>query len=331
VPTAGHTAFSLPFKTQSENQWNFSIQQAVGADAVFEVAYIGSTGAHEFTSAELNFARYIPGLDASGRPLSTTANTQQRRLYPQFGSINESKSSVSTNYHALQLSFNRRYARGFTLLTSYTWGKALGVVAPFGEGSNGPRNPLNHSIDYGPIDQDVRHNFVLSFVWETPRLAGGSGILRGIVNGWQINGINTLRSGFPYRLSSGVDNSLTGINGDTPDQISEWRLPDGRSRGEKIQAYFAPAAFVRNGVGTFGNVGVNAMRGPGLWNYDLGVSRQIPIAEGRRLEFRASFFNLFNNANFGNPVTNLTAPNFGQLTGTAADPRIIEFGLKFYF
>lgn len=331
VPTAGHTSFGLPFKTQTENQWNFSIQQAVGSDAVLEVAYIGSTGAHEFTSAELNPARYIPGVDAAGRALSTTGNTQQRRLYPQFGSINESRNSVGTNYNALQISFNRRYAKGFTLLTSYTWGKTLGIVAPFGEGSNGPRNPFDNSIDYGPIDQDVTHNFVLSFVWDTPQMKNGSSVLRGIVNGWQINGINTLRSGFPYRLSSGVDNSLTGINGDTPDQISDWRLPGGRSRGEKIAAYFNRAAFARNPIGAFGNVGVNAMRGPGLWNYDLGVSRAARIDESKRIEFRASFFNLFNNANFGNPVTSHTAPNFGQLTGTVGDPRIIELGLKFYY
>ncbi|MEO7649086.1 MAG: hypothetical protein ABIZ80_01340, partial [Bryobacteraceae bacterium] len=229
VPTAGHTSFALPFKTQSENQWNFSIQQAVGSAAVLDVAYIGSTGSHEFTSNELNPARYIPGVDASGRALSTTSNTQQRRVYPQFGSINQSGDSVSTNYHAFQVSLNRRYARGFTILTSYTWGKALGVVTGFGEGGNGPRNPQNYNIDYGPTDQDVTHNFVLSSVWAIPEMTGGWKLLKGVVNGWQVNGITTVRSGFPYRLSSGLDNSLTGINGDTPDQIADWRLADNRS------------------------------------------------------------------------------------------------------
>ena len=331
VPTAGHTSMALPFKTQSENQWNFSIQQAVGSNAVLDIAYIGSTGSHEFTSDELNPARYIPGVDASGRPLSTTSNTQQRRVYPQFGSINQSSDSVSTNYNALQISFNRRYARGFTLLTSYTWGKSLGIVAPYGEGSNGPRNPFDHSIDYGPIDQDVKHNFVLSLVWNIPGITSGSKVLNGIVNGWQINGITTVRSGFPYRLSSGVDNSLTGINGDTPDRIADWRLPGNRSRGEEISAYFDRAAFTRNAIGTFGNVGVNAMRGPGFWNEDMGVSRAVRIDEARRVEFRASFFNLFNNVNFSNPGATLGSPTFGQLTGTAGLPRIIELGLKFYY
>ena len=131
-------------------------------------------------------------MDSSGRALSTTGNTQQRRLYPQFGSINEARSSVSTNYNALQISFNRRYAHGFTVLTSYTLGKSLGIVAPFSEGANGPRNPFNASIDYGPIDQDVKHNFVLSYVWNVPGMTRGSGILRGFVNGWQINGITSI-------------------------------------------------------------------------------------------------------------------------------------------
>ena len=87
---------------------------------------------------ESNYANYIPGQ-------STIANTQARRLYPQFGQINNTLSAFSSNYNAMQVVVNRRYAKGFSVLGSYTWSKALGVNVATGEGSNGPRNPLQLS------------------------------------------------------------------------------------------------------------------------------------------------------------------------------------------
>ena len=332
TPTAGHNSFSLPFKTQTDRQWSFSIQQAVGRSAVLEVNYIGSSAAHLFTSDEANPAIYVPGNDGQGRPLSSVANTQQRRLYPQFGQINDTKQALSSNYNGLQASFNRRFTGGFSVLASYTWSKGLGVLGSSGAGSNGQRDPFNRRLDYGPLGTDVRHNWVSSFVWDLP-LAGKApaAFLRYIAAGWQLNGIHTLRTGLPFTLRAGRDNSLSGIGGDTPDQVGDWRLPGGRSRGEKLLAWFNPAAFVQNRIGTVGQVGVNNMRGPKLWNFDLGVSRNFAIAEKKRIEFRSSFFNLFNNANLGLPNASQLSPLFGRITGVSTDPRVIELGLKFAF
>ncbi len=325
IPTAGHTTYALPFKTQSDRQWSFSIQQAVGANAAVEINYIGSSSAHMFTSNESNPAVYIPGQ-------STVANTQQRRLLPQFGPINDTRESLSANYNALQLVFNKRYSKGFSILSSYNWGKGLGVVGSFGEGSNGQRNPFNNRLDYGRQDNDVTHNFVTSFIWDLP----GAGItqsrvLRSLAAGWQLNGINTLRSGFPFTVRSGLDNSFTGIGGDTADQVADWRLPGGRSRGEKAGAWFNPNAFTTNAIGTFGTTGINAINGPGLWTFDLGVNRVFKIGESKRFEFRGLFYNAFNYTNLGNPTNTRTSPIFGRITVTAADSRVVELGLKFAF
>jgi hypothetical protein len=218
------------------------------------------------------------------------------------------------------------------VLASYTWSKSLGVVGSVGEGSNGQRDPFRRRLDYGPLGSDVRHNWVTSFVWEVP---GGSAFpspaMQYIVRGWQLNGIHTLRSGLPFTVRAGRDNSLTGIGGDTPDQVGDGRLPDGRSRNDKITAWFSPAAFVQNRVGTVGQVGINSLRAPGLWNFDLGVSRLFPIGESKRVEFRGSFFNLLNIANFGTPQASQLSPTFGRITSVATDPRVIELGLKFAF
>ncbi len=332
TPTAGHTSFALPFKTQTDHQWNLSLQQAIGSSSVLEINYIGASGSHLFTSDERNAAVYLAGNDAQGRPLSSVANTQQRRLFPQFGQVNDTKSALSSNYNGLLMSFNRRYSNGLSVLVSYSWSKSLGVLGSVGEGSNGQRDPSNRRLDYGPLGSDVRHNWVTSFVWELPWGAKASSALaRHVVHGWQFNGIHTLRSGLPFTVRAGRDNSLTGVGGDTPDQVAEWQLPTGRSRNDKIQAWFNPAAFVQNRTGTVGQVGINSLRGPTLWNFDLGVSRLFRVTESKRVEFRGSFFNLFNNANLGLPQASQLSPIFGRVTGVATDPRVIEFGLKLAF
>jgi hypothetical protein len=325
IPTAGHTTYALPFKTQSDRQWSFSVQQALGGDAVLELNYIGSSSAHLFTSNESNPAVYIPGQ-------SIVANTQQRRLLPQFGPINDTRDSLSANYNALQIVVNKRYSKGFSILGSYTWSKGLGVVGSYGEGSNGQRDPFYNRLDYGRQDNDVKHNFVTSFVWDLPGTGKGqSRALRMLTGGWQLNGINTLRSGFPFTVRSGLDNSFTGIGGDTADQVADWRMSGNRSRGDQINTWFNPAAFVVNAVGTYGTSGINNLDGPGLWTFDLGVNRQFRITESKRIEFRSLFYNIFNYTNLGQPNSTKTSPTFGRITSTAADNRVIEFGLKFAF
>jgi len=156
-----------------------------------------------------------------------------------------------------------------------------------------------------------------------------------------LNGIATVRTGFPFTIRSGRDNSLTGINQDTADQIGDWQLPDDRTRGEKIARYFNTSAFTFNALGTFGNVGINSLEGPGFWNIDTGVTRSFAIGESKRIEFRSLFYNIFNNVNLGSPAgaqsaqgtldLALTSPTLGRITATANDARIIEFGLKFVF
>ena len=97
---------------------------------------------------------------------------RRRRLYPQFGLINNTLSAFSANYNALQVVVNQRYSKGFSVLGSYTWSKALGVNVSSGEGSNGPRNPYNYRADYGPLSLDRTHNFIVSTLWDVP--FGGS-------------------------------------------------------------------------------------------------------------------------------------------------------------
>ncbi len=324
VPAANHTAYALPWETAADQQWSFSIQQAIGAKSSIEVNYLGSASSHLFTSAEGNPAIYTPGQ-------STLANTQQRRIYPQFGAISVNKNVISSNYNSLQVSFNRQFARGVSLLSSYTWSKALGVVAAEGEGNSGPRNPDNYRLSYGPHAFDLRHNSVTSFLWELPFGKNASSrLIRQAIGGWQINGIAKLRSGLPINVLAGRDNSFRAINGDTADQVGDWRLPGDRSKQDTILKWFNTAAFAQNAIGTYGTTGVNALSEPSYWNLDLAVKKVFVLAERKELQFRTSLFNSLNHANLLNPSGSLTSASFGRIT-TASEPRIIEFGLRLSF
>src|SRR5262249_13333485 len=259
VPTANETTFGLPFKTQLNYQWSLSLQRAVSGEAVIELNYVASSSSHMTTSAEANPAVYIAGQ-------STISNTQSRRLYPQFGNINNYLSDLSANYNSVQIVFNKRYSKGFTLLGSYTFSKALGIgsASAGGEGSNGPRNPSNYRLDYGPLGLDRTHNFVTSLLWDLPwARRGGPRGRRVAIGGWQLSGIASAISGAPLTVRAGRDNSLTGIGGDTADLLGNRQLPGGRSKQNQLAAWFNTAAFAQNAAGTFGTTGIGRLRGPG--------------------------------------------------------------------
>lgn len=324
VPTANETTWSLPFKTQSDYQWSFSLQQALGNETALELNYIGSSSNHLMSSVESNYALYRPGT-------STIGNTQQRRLYPQFGQINNTLSAFSANYNALQTVVNRRFAKGFSVMGSYTWSKAMGVNVSSGEGSNGPRNPYNYRSDYGPLGLDRTHNFIVSSLWSLP--FGGNGRPKWeqfVIGGWQVSGIANAISGSPLTIRAGRDNSLTGIGGDTADVIGDWRPTGSRSKQDQINSWFNTSAFAQNGEGTFGNTGLGIIRGPGMWNVDFSAQKTFRFTEQQRLEFRGSFYNVFNHANLGNPNTTQLNSIFGRIT-TASTPRVIELALRYAF
>ena len=327
VPTANETTYGLPFKTQIDYQWSLSLQRALGGDAVVELNYVGSSSSHMTTSVEANPARYIPGQ-------STIANTQARRLFPQFGLVNSFMSNLSANYNSAQVVLNKRYSKGFTILASYTLSKALGIAGASagGEGSNGPRNPNNYRLDYGPLGLDRRHNFVTSALWDLPWGGRGSPLWQRLtIGGWQISGIFNAITGAPLTMRAGRDNSLTGIGSDTADLVGDWRLSGDRSKQDRMNLYFNSAAFAQNAAGTFGTTGVNWFYGPGSWNIDSAATKNFRISESKRIEFRASMYNLLNHPNLGNPNTTVLNATFGKITSMANSPRVIEFGAKFAF
>jgi hypothetical protein len=197
------------------------------------------------------------------------------------------------------------------------------------EGNNGPRDPFNYYLDYGPLSADVTHNWVSSLVWKPFEARKMGSLERTLIGGWEIGGITNLHTGLPLTLTSGLDNSLTGIGGDTPDVVGSYYIPN-QSRTASISHWFNQTSFVQNKIGTFGTLGHNALRAPGYVDVDVNLQKNFKIAERYGAEFRSSFYNVFNHANLGAPTTVLTSANFGKIT-SSSDPRVLEFGLRVTF
>ena len=183
----------------------------------------------------------------------------------------------------------------------------------------------------GPSDFDFPQRLVVSSVWAHPELKGKNGFVRTVLGGWQSNVIVTAQAGLPLNIVGGVDNSLSGVSGDFADLTNtSWRLPDDRSKGDKILHWFNTAAFTRNATGTHGTGGRNQLRAPGMWNCDYSLFKNFSLRERAKVQFRSEFFNFFNHANFGAPNNSFINANFGRIT-TARDPRIVQLSLKVTF
>jgi hypothetical protein len=232
----------------------------------------------------------------------------------------------------LQISANKKFQHGLTVLMNYTWSKSIDDAS---SDTSAPTDPFNTKLDRAVSDFDVPHRFVSSVIWQLPRVTNHGFLLRLLASGWEFNGILTMQSGSPFSVTSGVDNSQSGVGADRADIIGDPSLSSGRPTAQLLQRYFNTSAFTVNTVGTFGTAGRNILLGPGIVNLDFGVIKAFALAERYKLQFRAESFNAFNHANFANPNANVSAATFGTITGTnsgdAGSPRVVQLALKITF
>jgi hypothetical protein len=313
--------FRLPVLTT----WNLTLEHEFGGEWLVSAAYVGNVGyrlsSNQNTDVDYNYAVYIPGQ-------STEANTQQRRLYPAFSHVQVLGPFFRSSYNALQLNVQKRFAHGLSLLANYTLSHALDNFDP---AENLTTDPYNRNFDYGNSIDNIPNIFHLSEVWQMPHL-NLTGLSSRVLNGWTLSSSTIWQNGFPFTLYCGCDNSFSGIGDDRPDftgtHVSQAVLGD-RSHGQMVSEYFTTSLFVPNAIGTFGNVSKNNLYGPGMFRVNLGILKDFSIMEKAAVQFRAEFFNVFNNVNFNNPGNTLGG-SFGQIT-SAQDPRIIQFALKVKF
>ena len=328
-------------------QYNLGIQREIMKDVVLDVSYMGNRGLKLPSFRNLNPATFT--FDAQGAPVAGLRELDSLGLK---GDIQILENLGISNYNSLQAKIERRFSGGFTLLASYTYGKALtdsvdhlstsgagnGVdVGEFKEPQDGKRRRL----EYGPAEFDVTHRFVLSGVWRLPfgkNQVYGSNWSRGVdavLGGWQFSPIFAAQTGLPLTINQAESINLGGERRSRPNRIASGTSPEDQ---RTVDRYFDTSAFVAlratPGVGfvpnqIYGNSGVGIVRAPGLVNLDFNLAKDIPITERFDAQFRAEFFNAFNHTNLGIPGVTIGA-GFGQIV-SAADARIIQFGLKLRF
>lgn len=306
-------------------QWNFALDQSIKSNQTLSLTYVGEIG----------------------RDLLRT--TQFSNPNPNFQSVILTDNSATSDYHAMQLKFQRRLSRGFQALASYTLSHSIDIASSDATSNfNTVASIGAPNVDRGNSDFDIRHSFTAGTTYDLPS-PSSHGVVHAVFGGWSLQNFILARSASPVNIA-GATFVAGGIllaprpnlNAGIPLELHGSQFPGGK--------IFNRAAFTPALTGTQGNFGRNVLRGFGAWQADVGVQRQFQLTENLKLRFHAEFFNIFNHPNFGNPTNLLTSPLFGRSTQTLSNslgagganggfnplyqiggPRSIQFALKLQF
>jgi hypothetical protein len=310
--------------------FNLTLQRELGAGFVLQTGYVGTRSVRQaLTYFEAN-AGLVPGAGVNGRP-----------YYQQFGVTSSRQFFIPmamNRYDAWQTTLNKRYGSGLFLTTSYTWSKALGINA--GNSDSGLRFyvPSEYSKNKAVSDFDRTHSFVAAASYELPfgkrKPYVSDGVGAAILGGWQLNPLLTWYSGIPFFVAADGSSLNAPQNQQVADQVNgNVTKLGGVGTGTP---FYDTSAFRAVSDVRFGNMGLNALRGPWLFNANLGLFRKFTLTERMDLQFRAEALNVTNTPALANPNNNVSTPsNFMAITSTNANStsaqRTIRFGLRLAF
>jgi hypothetical protein len=315
------TSIQLPLKTPTVHQFSFGIEREIVKNHVLNVAYVGSRGLRLMRPINLNDP--VPGTLPSG------TNVHFIRPYTGYGAISERQTSGGTIYHSLQVSYNRRMAKGLFGQIAYTYAKSIDNGSSDRDATDVPPNKGDTRSERGPSNFDRTHVFSGNFIYDLP-----APIRSPAFRGWKISGIVRMWTGQPGDVTMSSDVAQIGATqNQRPDVIADTRGP------RTVEEWVNRNAFARPRTGTFGNMGRNSIRGPGVNKWDLALFKMFQVSEKARLQFRGEFFNAANHPNFTTIGTTLNTtaagvnPNinsFDVVTGTR-DSRVVQLALRLYF
>ena len=346
-------------RTPYNQQWNFSIQRQLGGASLVEVAYAGNKGtnlAYFLPSVELN--QLNPSLLSMGNtlleqvpnpffgiiPVGTLATpTVQRgqllRPYPQYTGFQiKNPGWANSNYHALQARFERRFATGLALQSSYTYSKTISDAADgLWNMANGIRNNYCLKCERAVSSYDQPQRLVTNVVYELPfgrnkQLgANWNQFMNAAFGNWQVNGIVTLSRGLPLRNFSLANNTCFCFGG--TQRPNSTGVSASLGDAQTIERWFDTRQIVAPASFTFGNLGrtVSTVRSDNARNIDFSIFKSFRPTERTAVQFRAEAFNLTNTPLFSQPNTQVGSPLFGTVTGQENNPRQIQLGIKILF
>ncbi len=318
--TGGADLSSLDFliRPPYNQQWNFSVQRELVPTLALQVAYVGNKGTRLEQNLPYNYA--LPGPGAQNL----------RRQYPQYGTGDLYTDAGNSSYHALQISLEKRYSAGLTLLSSFTWSKLIDDLSDSLDAYTG-NNPTNQALERAPGASDITYRSVTSLSYELPV---GRGRLFGsqlpvpadiILGGWQVATIASFQSGVPFTVTYDGNLANVDVGGNRPNVTGS---PD--VANQTIQNWFNVSAFAKPAPFTYGDVGRHTLRGPGFANWDLSLLKNFHFTERTYLQFRAEGFNAFNHPQFNQPDGDISSGTAGRIT-SARNERNLQLALKLYF
>ena len=323
-------------KTPYTQSWNVGIQRELGGGMTLEVNYVGSGTHRLFRSVDGNppLPWLVAAAQASGKLSRTTAGGTLR-IAPLLGlpqvtgntAFEEPiivKSIGNATYNGLQSTLHKRFGRGLEFQGAYTWSHAIDdaadpLVAPGGN-RNIARNSFNLKEERGTSDYDLRHRFVLNFVYQLPFGPGRAHFSKGLaakaIGGWELAGLSTMQSGHPFDIYSSRDSEYTGLS-NRPDLVGSTTIP---STAPRNQVGPPITAFAVQPFGRPGTLGRNSFTGPRYYDTDITLLKNTAITERVNLQFRAEVYNIFNRIQFDQPGTasdTIASPGtFGQSLST---------------
>ncbi len=317
APNGNRQTFLNPY-TQ---QWSFSVGRSITSSLGVRAEYLGSKTTHLVDEVNANLAPPSP------------LPVQPRRAFPAYGRILAWQMYGDSNYNALLLTAEQRFAKGLIFNASYTFSKSLGNTVDLQQDFH--PDPNNLRQDKGSNDFDVRHVFTMNYLYELPvgpgKHYGGNtqGAAGKLLGGWQVSGIVTLRTGFPSTATIPSSNLNAGESIVPRADVLKPDYGNVPSSQRSINFWFDPTAFAIPRY-RYGTAQRNTLWQPGLRNWDVAIQKNTDIRETLRLEFRWEMFNALNHPNWGFAITDVSNPNFGKIF-SASEPRDMQMSLRLRF
>lgn len=314
-------------------QWNLTVEQQFTTNWMGRISYVGSQTHHiQWFESNLNV------------PVTQTPNetTQQQAPLQPWGEILSTRSGGKQNLNQLQLETIKRLSSGLSLQVEYQWTSSLDNVDYTGN----PQNWHFPDLDYGFTPTDRRQLLVFNYIYELPVghgrkwLGNSRGAVNALLGGWQVSGITTYGTGYPFSVDFSVPSSYVGWYGGRADRVTS-DIYAGQSSSHNITGgvqWFNPAAFAPPQPWTWGNSARDSLFGPGYEDWDMSALKDFTVKERMTLELRADFFDAFNHFNLGTPDATiadtrdggLPVPTAGKIY-TGSDNRTIQVGLRLQF
>jgi hypothetical protein len=338
-----YIAIPPDIKTPRQQSWNLTYERELGRSLAATISYLGTYSDRQWNVRSLNPGTYIPGsctLQGPNGPqffptCTIQDNVDLRRTLTMMnwetgkylGALDEHTAIGEQRYHGMRLEVRRRSANGMFASGNYTLSKCEGHPTQGGSTPNvnsGYVNPDDIDYDYGACGTDRRHLFNLTAGLRTPDLTNQ--VLAAVASNWRVSAIYRVSSGSPLTVTVNTDPAGTGIGGQRAHLLGD---PYGDR--DSITNYLNFASFAFPAPGEYGQQRRGSIYGPGTRNIDIAIVRLFRFMNTHQIEARLESFNFLNWTRYGNPSTNMNAPNtFGRITN-AADARIMQFAMKYSF